>query len=176
MSAKTSKIIIIILFVLSIICFFAGVGKTRIAMYERELEAEQNAHEITNIQAELTRCERRVAGSKQLVILTFAIENNTEADLATIDMVTYIYDRNGTAMGTITSRADYSESATVLGPLAPGETRTYECQIEDGGSYYQRDAIFEELYQNGLSSVSSTTKIEQAKWSDGYYGSSETSY
>lgn len=123
-------------------------------------------HSIDDVQIEITGVTPEYDGTHYYVYMDFLIRNNTSATLDYVAITSYIEDKNGKSVGTLTTKFGQDYSGVKLN-LESGRQITKESYLSVFKNSYQ-DALFSHLYKKGIADVVITHKITRAKWSDGY--------
>lgn len=161
MNYNVAKKIRVILLVIACITVIVGffLSKT----YE-----DKAAHNPENIKIEMISCESKYDDANYYVYMGYKIDNSTKATIDYIAITTYISDKDGKSIGTITSDfgSIYSDSALNLDPEKEVIKETY---LSERQAAYSHSDMFIELYNNGIEDLVITYEITSVKWSDGYY-------
>lgn len=96
----------------------------------------------------------------------YKITNNTAKTIDYIKVVTYVSDKSGKSLGTITSTFGSEYGSDVLN-LKAHESTIQETYLSEYSSKYM-DNFFVTLYNNGIKNFVVTHEIVNVTWSDGY--------
>ena len=158
MNAEKIKKIQIFLLVIACIMFIVGLVLSTNAEKAR-------AHDVEDIDVVIVNDYTEDSGNRFYVYTDFKITNNTKKTLEYLQVVTYFTDKNGKAIGTMTSdfgsRWDWDTGLL----LDAGQSVTKTTYLEE---YYNWGSLFEHLYENGVSSYDVRYEITYARWEDGY--------
>lgn len=124
-------------------------------------------HSEKNINIELLSSDSRYDDRHCYVYMDFKIQNNTGATLDYLKVTTYFTDKNGKAVGTMTSEygSQYNGSALNLKSEQSITKETYLSELKSSSSH---GTLFAELYNYGIDDLVITHEITYIKWSDGY--------
>ncbi len=150
---KVVRVINIILFVVALISCMPGYHRAKIA--EREA-----ATDMSRIQVEIVEKKSYFDESNQkyCVDITYEFENKTKVDWDYLSLTTYVYDRSGKSLGTITSKFGYSSSFK----LKAGQTIKQDSQFAE----YYLDDFFKTLYESNLSELVLETEVTYGGYSE----------
>ena len=159
MNAIKAKKIQIALLIIACVVFVVGL------ILSSKAEKEK-AHDVGAIGIEIVNDHTENEGKTYYVYTDFKIYNGTEATLKYLTVVTYFTDKEGKAIGSMTSSFGSSLSWEDGLALDSKEDVIRTSYLQE--SYSKWGQLFEELYENGVSSYDVRHEITYAVWSDGY--------
>ena len=92
-------------------------------------------------------------GTKYCIDYTYEIKNPTKSDWCALTIKTYVYDKNGTSLGTLTT--DFGSSGSGEFRIRSGETMTKVAHFENSDP----DAFYQQLYQSDLENLTFESEV-----------------
>ena len=137
-----------------------------IALFITFITVRELTHSTKNISIEIVDARSAEDNRYYYVYTDYEITNNTAKTIDYIEVVTYVTDKNGKSLGTITSSFGSLYGSNTLNLKAHNsiikETYLSEYKSE------QIDSFFVALYNNGIKELIITHEIANVKWADGY--------
>lgn len=123
-------------------------------------------HDVSDITVSVAGIRTSYSNGGYYVYLDYKIYNGSGADVDSLKVITYISDKNGKSLGTITSQFGNSGYLN----LQSGGTQIHETYLRENNP--QNDTLFYKLYLGEYQDFKITCKVVQAEFSDGkyYYG------
>ena len=153
MSVKVAKTIRIILLVIACI---AGVSMSQMTAKEAATDVSKinvqitgkNSYHKDNVGAYIYGCN--------YVDFAYKITNNTKVDWGYLKITTYVYDKKGKSLGTITSEFGQSYGSSDF-KVKVGETVTKDSSIEENA--YNPSDFFMKLYEYDFSDLEFKSEV-----------------
>lgn len=156
MSVKVAKTIRIILLVVACIACIAGVSMSQKA-------AKEAATDVSKINVQITGKNSYHKDDVGVYIygcnyvdFTYKITNNTKVDWGYLKITTYVYDKNGKSLGTITSEFGQNYGSSDF-KVKVGETVTKDSTIEENA--YNPSEFFMKLYESSFSDLEFKSEV-----------------
>lgn len=140
MNVKTAKIIRIILLVVACIACIVGVSTS-------QRKAKEAATDVSKIKVEITD-KSSYSDNQFNVKYTFSIKNGTKVDWSYLKITTYVYDKNGKELGTLTSELGNSYNSSNFKSEAG---KTISKDVTFSSSY--PDDFFTKLYESDFTDL-----------------------
>ena len=157
---KLEKIRVIQVWVLILTCilFLVGIGLT----YP---ETEKREHNPENIKIKIVDSEAKIqSGSysqKYRVYMDLEIENKTKVALRGVSVTFYFKNKSGKLIGSMNSTLGNGAKK-----IETNKKEIFTSYLEESGGNW--DALFTELYENGLKNCDVSYEVTGAIWDDGY--------
>lgn len=148
MNVKTAKTIRIILLVIACIACIVGVTISQKAAKEAATDVSKINVQITDRDCYYNQNESPYTNGCYHIDFTYKITNNTKVDWGYLKITTYVYDKSGKQLGTITSEFGSSYGSSDL-KLKVGETVTKSSGLKDN----RPNDFFAALYETPLSDL-----------------------
>ena len=137
-----------------------------IALFITFITVRELTHSTKNISIEIVDARSAEDNRYYYVYTDYEITNNTAQTIDYIEVVTYVTDKNGKSLGTITSCFGSLYGSNTLNLKAHNSTiqETYLSEYKSE----QIDDFFVAIYNNGIKELIITHEIADVKWADGY--------
>ncbi len=148
MNLKTAKTIRKILLIVACVAFIAGVSMSQQAAKEAATDLSKISVKITDKECYYNQNETYYINGCYHIDFTYEIKNKAKVDWRYLSITTYVYDNDGTSLGTITSEfgSHYGDSDL---RLKVGGTVIKKSGLKDN----QPDKFFTTLYESDLSEL-----------------------
>jgi len=143
MSIKTAKIIRIILLVIACHAAFYGVISSQNA-------AKKAATSLSKIEVQVVNLKRSHSNELKYIDLTFRLTNKTKVEWGYLEVKTYVYDRNGKLLGTLTSKFGRSYGTSDFYLFAK-ESLTRDASIKENS--FNSSEFFLSLYNTNFTDL-----------------------
>lgn len=123
-------------------------------------------HSVNSIKIDIVSTHSTTDDRYCYIYTDYKITNNTAVAIDYLEIITYVSDKNGKSLGTMTSSFGSSSGNRTLN-LGSHESTVQEKYFSEYISNYM-DSLFVSIYNNGIDNLRFKHEILYVTWTDGY--------